>query len=126
MRTTASPASLQARLAVYAELAKVRLIALVLVTTAVGFAMADAGPIWGARLAWTLLGTALAAAGAMALNQWLEIDRDALMERTRNRPLPAGLLSRRHAAAFGAAASAAGLAVLAVRADGSLARRGEL
>ena len=114
VRPTPSAASLRTRLAVYAELAKVRLIALVLVTTAVGFAMADAGPFWGARLAWTLLGTGLAAAGSMALNQWLETDRDALMERTRNRPLPAGLLSRRHALAFGMVVAAAGLVVLAL------------
>jgi protoheme IX farnesyltransferase len=113
--TIRSAAALQTRLAIYAELAKVRLIALVLVTTAVGFAMADAGPLLGARLAWTMLGTALAAAGSMALNQWLETDRDALMERTRRRPLPAGLLSRRHALAFGAGAAVVGLAVLAAR-----------
>jgi protoheme IX farnesyltransferase len=115
VRTTISPVSLRTRLAIYAELAKIRLIALVLVTTAVGFAMADAGPFWSARLAWTMLGTGLAAAGSMALNQWLETDRDGRMERTRHRPLPAGLLSRRHALAFGVAAAAVGLAVLLSR-----------
>lgn len=115
MSVRAIPPAPPTRLAIYAELAKVRLIALVLVTTAVGFAMADSGPLWDARFVWTMLGTALAAAGSMALNQWLETDRDALMERTRRRPLPAGLLSRRHALTFGAAAAAVGLAVLAVR-----------
>jgi protoheme IX farnesyltransferase len=124
--TTPSAASLRTRLAIYAELAKVRLIALVLVTTAVGFAMADAGPFWGARLAWTLLGTGLAAAGSMALNQWLETDRDALMERTRNRPLPAGLLSRRHALAFGVVLAAVGLGVLASRVNALTALLGLL
>ena len=113
MRATAP--TLPTRLAIYAELAKVRLIALVLVTTAVGFAMADAGSLWGARLVWTMLGTALAAAGSMALNQWLEADRDGMMERTRHRPLPAGLLSRRHALAFGTGAGAVGLAILLAR-----------
>jgi protoheme IX farnesyltransferase len=114
VRTIPPATSPPTRLAVYAELAKIRLIALVLVTTAVGFAMADAGPFWSVGLVWTLLGTGLAAAGAMALNQWLETERDALMERTRHRPLPAGLLSRRHALLFGLATAAVGLAALAV------------
>jgi protoheme IX farnesyltransferase len=43
---------------------------------------------WG--LLFAVLGTSLAAASAGALNQWMEADVDRLMERTRNRPLPAG------------------------------------
>ena len=126
VRTTLSAAPPPTRLAIYAELTKVRLIALVLVTTAVGFAMADAGPLWSGRLAWTLLGTALAAAGAMALNQWLEAERDGMMERTRHRPLPAGLLSRRHALSIGAATAAVGLAVLLARVNSLTALLGLL
>lgn len=76
-------------LGIWAELTKVRLNALVLVTTAVGFALATIGPIDWARLGWTCAGTALAAASASLFNQLFERRRDALMLRTRGRPLPA-------------------------------------
>jgi protoheme IX farnesyltransferase len=48
----------------------------------------------------TALGTALAAGGTSALNQLLERDVDALMRRTARRPLPAGRITPRQAAAF--------------------------
>jgi protoheme IX farnesyltransferase len=51
--------------------------------------------------ALTLLGIALAAASANTLNAYLERDKDALMERTRERPLPSGRLSPRAALRFG-------------------------
>jgi len=76
-------------LGVWAELTKVRLNALVLVTTAVGFALAELGPIDWLQLGWTCAGTALAAASASLFNQLFERRRDALMLRTRGRPLPA-------------------------------------
>jgi protoheme IX farnesyltransferase len=75
-------------LGIWAELTKVRLNALVLVTTAVGFAVANPGPIDWPSLAWTCAGTALAAASASLFNQLFERRRDALMHRTRGRPLP--------------------------------------
>lgn len=75
-------------LGIWAELTKVRLNALVLVTTAVGFALAHPGPIAWERLGWTAAGTALAAASASLFNQLFERRRDALMHRTRGRPLP--------------------------------------
>jgi protoheme IX farnesyltransferase len=96
----------------YLELAKVRVTGMVLVTTAVGYLLAAARPIdWG-RLGWVILGTAGAAAGASALNQLLEIGRDAKMQRTRGRPLPSGQISRGHALAFGLATAAAGIMIL--------------
>jgi protoheme IX farnesyltransferase len=97
-----------------AELAKARLTLLVVATTAVGFLMAG-GPRQGAAvLAWTVLGTALAAAGSMALNQVIEASRDARMERTRNRPVPSGAIGRRTALMLGTLTAAAGLVVLAI------------
>ena len=60
----------------------------------------------------TLLGTALAAGAANALNSYLERDRDAQMERTRTRPLPAGKLDPRSAMLFGLVLSAIGTLVL--------------
>ncbi|HTU03187.1 MAG TPA: heme o synthase, partial [Candidatus Sulfotelmatobacter sp.] len=62
----------------------------------------------------TLLGAALAAGGTLALNQVIERELDARMERTRRRPLPAGRLRPAEAAVFGIGVTAAGLAVLAL------------
>jgi protoheme IX farnesyltransferase len=97
------------------ELTKARLVTLVLVTTAVGFVLASRPPFAWAAVAWTLLGTALSAAGVMSLNQAIEWRRDALMERTRMRPVPSGAVSPAAAAWLGAALAGAGLAALALR-----------
>src|ERR1700747_1434335 len=72
------------------ELVKARLTLLVLLTTAVGFYLGAEGPINWTALVQVVLGTAAAAAGAAALNQWWEHRLDALMRRTQPRPVPAG------------------------------------
>jgi len=103
--------------AAYAELTKLRLTSLVVTTTAVGFALAS-GAGWDVRKGLaTLAGTALAAAGAMALNQRIESARDARMERTRLRPVPAGAIGARAATAFGIASAGSGLALLGLAAN---------
>lgn len=61
----------------------------------------------------TLAGTALAAGGALSLNQWWERRADALMRRTDGRPLPRGQISPALALAWSLALSTAGLTVLA-------------
>lgn len=96
------------------DLTKLRLNMLVLVTTAVGYALGrlgEGGFDW-ARLAWTLLGTGFAAASAAMLNQALESNRDARMHRTRDRPVASGRMSRPLAFAAGIATGYAGFAVL--------------
>ena len=72
------------------ELVKARLTALVLLTTAVGFYLGSGPSVDYAALFRVVFGTAAAAAGAAALNQWWERKADALMNRTRMRPVPAG------------------------------------
>jgi protoheme IX farnesyltransferase len=99
----------------YLELIKARLSLLVLSTTAVGFALAARGRLDLGRFSWTLAGTWLAAAGANALNQWWEARPDGLMERTRMRPIPAHVFSRRHALLVGLTSAAAGISLLAGR-----------
>jgi len=94
------------------ELVKARLSLLVLLTTLVGFLIAWRGPMQWVLLTATLLGTALCAGGAAALNQWMERDIDARMKRTRERPLPAGRMSPRDALLFGLLFSLAGIAIL--------------
>jgi heme o synthase len=91
------------RTADYVELTKPRIATLVLVTVAVSGFVAGWGPPNPLLLFNTLLGTTLVAASASALNQWLERRSDALMQRTVDRPLPAGRLRSREVLAFGAA-----------------------
>src|SRR5947208_17065694 len=91
------------------ELVKARLTLLVLLTTAVGFDLGAEGPINFAALLHTVFGTALAAAGAAALNQWWEHKLDALMQRTQSRPLPAGRMRPRDALLIGAILSIFGV-----------------
>ena len=101
----------------YLALTKPRLNFLVVATSAAGYYLGSAGAIDLVAMAEAIAGTALVAAGAAALNQLYERDTDALMRRTRMRPLPAGRLSPGEARIFGWALSAAGLALLAARAN---------
>jgi protoheme IX farnesyltransferase len=98
----------------FIELTKPRVVTMVLVTTLVGFYLGSSGTPDGWLLTATLVGTALAAGGTLALNQYLERDADAQMERTRARPLPSGRLEPLEALLFGATSTAAGLLVLTV------------
>src|ERR1044072_3682891 len=97
-----------------AELVKARLTLLVLLTTAVGFYLGAEPPVDYRALFHTVFGTAAAAAGAAALNQWWERRVDALMRRTKTRPIPAGRMAPRHALALGAALSVFGVVYLAI------------
>ena len=100
------------RLADYLALTKPRVVAMVLVTTLVGFYLgADGAPSLRLML-HTLLGTALAAAGTLSLNQYMERDLDARMDRTRHRPLPDGRLTPIEALVLGLALLVAGLCYL--------------
>ena len=96
------------------ELVKARLTLLVLVTTAVGFYLGAEGPIDWRALLQTVLGTAAAAAGAAALNQWWEHKLDAVMHRTRSRPVPAGRMRPTEAVVIGSALSIFGVSYLAI------------
>ena len=98
----------------YVELAKPRIVLMVLMTAAAGFLVGSPGGLELLALLVWLVGIASAAAGAGALNMLLERAPDALMARTRTRPLPEGRVEPRRALAFGAAAAASGVAVLSV------------
>jgi heme o synthase len=98
----------------FVALTKPRLNTLVLVTSAAAYFLGD-----GHRLPWmhllhTLVGTALVAGGASALNQHWERETDRLMRRTRLRPLPDARLHPQDALWFGVALAAVGLAQLTV------------
>jgi protoheme IX farnesyltransferase len=96
------------------ELVKARLTLLVLLTTAVGFYLCAESPVNYEALLHTVFGTALAAAGAAALNQWWEHKLDERMVRTRSRPVPAGRMRPREALVIGVALSIFGAIYLAI------------
>jgi len=102
------------RAADFFELTKPRVVLMVLITAFVGFYLGSERIPDYPRLLQMLFGTALAAAGTLALNQFLERDTDALMERTRQRPLPDGRVQPREAVWFGALVTIAGLVYLAL------------
>ncbi|HUI07712.1 MAG TPA: heme o synthase [Verrucomicrobiae bacterium] len=106
----------------YVEMAKPRIVSMVLVTTTLGFflgsgllhhGLGESGT-WREwpLLLLTLLGVGSATGGAAVLNNYLERDVDAKMERTRHRALPAGLVSPEHALAYGVSLVLAGIIVL--------------
>jgi protoheme IX farnesyltransferase len=99
-------------LAVYADLFKARLTTLVLLTTFIGFYLGFRGPADYVLMLHTLLGTALVASGASALNQLWERRFDAKMRRTRERPLPSGRLHPHTVLVVGCWSAALGLAYL--------------
>jgi heme o synthase len=109
------PAAAERRgLGVFSELLKPRLTALVLMTTLVGFYLGFPGPMNRWLMFHTLLGTALVAGGAAALNQLLEREHDAKMRRTASRPLPSGRMQPRTVLVYGAVLVVAGQIYLAL------------
>jgi protoheme IX farnesyltransferase len=96
------------------ELTKPRLNFLVLVTTMVGYYMAVQKGVDWSRVIYTLVGTALTAAGASVLNQVIESDYDKLMPRTQRRPLPGGRVSIVEAILYGTALGVFGVVTLAL------------
>lgn len=101
-RPSASP-SFGRLLRDYFTLTKPSIILLLLVTTVPAMVIAEAGwPGWRLVLA-TLVGGILSAGGAGALNMYIDRDIDAIMRRTRNRPIPSGRVPARHALVYGLA-----------------------
>lgn len=86
----------------YIALTKPGVILLVLITTLTGMYFAKRGFPDPWLVFWTLLGTGLASAGSAVLNQFFDRDLDALMTRTKDRPLPSGSIPPFHALIFGA------------------------
>ncbi|MET0214002.1 MAG: heme o synthase [Vicinamibacterales bacterium] len=118
MKSTASAVqAAPSRSADLVALAKPRLNLLVVVSALAGYVMAsgDTHDVW--RLLFMIVGTGLVAGGASAFNQALEREPDALMQRTRLRPLPDGRMATREAWAFGVILTVVGLAMLAIGAN---------
>ena len=92
----------------YIELTKPRVTSLVLLTTLVGFYMGSESGLASLTLLHAMVGTAMVAGGASALNQYVERHHDARMFRTRERPLPSQRLTEREGLAFSVAISVLG------------------
>src|SRR5262245_26505315 len=105
-------ATRRVRLADLVELTKPRITFLVLITTLVGFYMGSTESLRLMLLLHTIVGTALVASGASALNQYVERDLDVLMLRTRNRPLPDGRMQPNDALLFSMLISIVGVCYL--------------
>ncbi len=118
MKAAALPAdAARNRLADLFVFTKVRVNTLVVATTAGGFYMGSPDAMNLVVLAGTVIGTALVAGGAAALNQISERDLDRLMDRTRMRPLADRRMGLGEARIIAWAASLAGLALLAITAN---------
>jgi protoheme IX farnesyltransferase len=113
MAATGAVDAVPSRARDFYELTKPRMNLPVVCTTAVGFAMAPHGGHWTV-LFHAILGTAMTAAAASVLNQYAERAFDALMPRTRNRPLVKMRIAPREALVMGAVLGVAGVAYLAV------------
>jgi protoheme IX farnesyltransferase len=113
--------SIRRQLSLYLSLSKPRLSMLVVLTAMCSYALypvpaflspsigLDTPSLSPLTLAFLTTGTALCSASANALNMLYEPKTDALMSRTRNRPLVRGLLSQRRAVAFAVLAAAVGV-----------------
>jgi heme o synthase len=102
------------RAADFFELVKPRVVLMVLITAFVGFYVGSGEVPNYLRLLQMLIGTALAAGGTLALNQFLERETDAMMDRTRRRPLPDGRIQPGEALWFGVIVTVGGLCYLAI------------
>jgi protoheme IX farnesyltransferase len=108
------PLDLGALIRSYVELTKVRIVVLLLFTTATAMVIAADGIPAIHLLIPTLIGGALAAAGASAINQYIDRDMDALMARTARRPIPSGRVQPINALIFGVALLAWSVLILGV------------
>ena len=101
----------------YIALMKLRVVELLLVTTVPTMVLAEGGWPDLSLIIITLIGGTLAAGGANAINMYVDRDIDALMERTKNRPLVTGLISPRSGLIFAIALEIAAFVVLWVGAN---------
>ena len=96
----------------YLQMTKPRIVIMVLVTAAIGYLLGGAGKESWMGFALMLLGTAFAASGSAVLNNYLERDVDARMDRTKSRALPAGRVDAARALCFGILLTLGGVCLL--------------
>jgi protoheme IX farnesyltransferase len=97
----ANSLSARERIAAFIELTKPRIAFMLVLTSAAGFYLGNSGGFDAAVFVNAMIGITLLAFGVATLNQWMERDTDALMERTATRPLPTGKITSNEALIFG-------------------------
>ena len=106
------PLPAKSKVSAFIELTKPRITILILISTAIGYYLAESEMINYLNFFYTILGTAILSGGAGTINHCIEKDLDMLMDRTKSRPIPAGLISIKTALSFGLAQSIIGFAIL--------------
>ena len=96
----------------YVQLCKPRVVSLIMFTAVVGMFLASPGMVQLPVLIFATLGIGLAAASGAAINQLVDKKIDALMGRTKGRPLPSGRLEKHAALVFALALCAIGMLIL--------------
>lgn len=98
----------------YFEMTKPSILFLVLITTLLGYYLGAKGQIGLVKAIKLLIGTAFVCGGSAVLNHYLEREYDSLMKRTKNRPIPSGIVKPDHALGFGIMLTFIGVAILYV------------
>ena len=106
------PLPAKSKFSAFIELTKPRITILILISTALGYYLAESAMINYLNFFYTILGTAILSGGAGTINHCIERDLDMLMDRTKSRPIPTGLISIKTALNFGLAQSIIGFAIL--------------
>jgi len=106
------PLPAKSKFSAFIELTKPKITILILVSTALGYYLAENGMMNYLNFFYTILGTAILSGGSGTINHCIEKDLDMLMDRTKSRPIPAGLISINTALNFGLAQSIIGFAIL--------------
>jgi protoheme IX farnesyltransferase len=114
VRSNGKRGNLRETTAAYFRLTKPRIVVLLLITTVPAMVLAERGLPSIGLIAATLVGGAIAAGSANAINCYLDRDIDQVMRRTRNRPLPAHRLEPTSALAFGYVLGAVSFFLLSV------------
>ena len=110
MKRKPSPAN--SKVGAFFELTKPRITTLIIISTALGYYLGNTGNIDIFNFFLTIIGTALLSGGAGAINHFVEKDLDQLMDRTKSRPIPAGIIASQTALYFGLSLSIVGLILL--------------
>ena len=106
------PLPAKSKFSAFIELTKPRITILILISTALGYYLAESAMINYLNFFYTILGTALLSGGSGTINHCIERDLDMLMNRTKSRPIPTGLISIKTAFNFGLSQSIIGFVIL--------------
>ena len=106
------PLPAKSKFSAFIELTKPRITLLILISTALGYYLAESAMINYLNFFYTILGTAILSGGAGTINHCIERDLDMLMDRTKSRPIPTGLISIKTAFNFGLSQSIIGFVIL--------------